>query len=308
VSDTTAPAPRRSPVRWSVIQRHSNERTRDAGLSTISREFADAEVVQVAAGDFPTTLRRCFESAVDIGNPWTVTIDGDVLLLPGAGVTLAVLARRMSRSAGHADVLVHDKVTGEARSAGVRLYRTSVMARALDHGDWSGRERPETQLLASLEDVVAWSPAVLVGLHDHEQYLHDLFRTAFIMARKKSHRIAAFRERWSALQADTDFVALLAGAEAAERPELPTSFASEDYRSLSDEFLATSGLTEKPPLHPIPSWHELEAQVPPAAHLLRRPNLGARRLPAVWRKAGNGTRGLALARYALRRGFEHLRS
>ena len=292
-----------------MIQRHAHERTCDAGRTLIEREFADvdADVVQVAAGDFPTTLRRCFEQAVEIGNPWTVTVDGDVLLLPGAGAALGELAGHMPHRVGHADVLVHDKVTGMARSAGVRLYRTSTMATALAHGDWSGRERPETQLLASLDGVVAWSPSVLVGLHDHEQYLHDLFRTAFVMAHKKAHQIVALRQRWVAQHDDVDFLALIAGADAAARRELPTSFDSEAYRGHSDAFLAASGLAEKPALQATPSPEDLEGRVPAAAQMLRRPSLGARRLPAVWRKAGNGTRGVALARYTLRQTFERTR-
>jgi len=285
---------------WSVIQRHAGERTRDAGWAIIAREFPGADIEQIAAGDFPATLRRSFEHAVDAGNPWTVTVDGDVLLLPGAGAALRVLSRRMPRHAGHADVLVHDKVTGEVRSAGVRLYRTVTMAVALERGDWGGRERPETQLLASLPQVGAWSPSVLVGLHDHEQYLHDLFRTAFVMARKKAHRIAAYRQRWSALLDDPDFRALVAGSDAAASTDLPTSFATEDYRALSDAFLTAAGLPEKPPLSAAPGSAALEALVPAAARMLRRPSLGARRLPAVWRKAGNGVRGVALVRYALR--------
>jgi hypothetical protein len=63
-----------------VVQRHADERTRDAGWATISREFPDADRAQVAAGDFPATLRRCYETAVAAGNPWTVTVDGDVIL------------------------------------------------------------------------------------------------------------------------------------------------------------------------------------------------------------------------------------
>ena len=290
------------------MQRHADERTRDAGRATISREFPDADVAQVAAGDFPATLRRCYEVAVEAGNPWTVTVDGDVLLLPGAGDSLRELARRMPRRAGHADVLVHDLVTGEVRSAGVRLYRTTTMVAALEGGDWTDRERPETHLLASLHAIGTWSPSVVVGLHDHEQYLHDLFRTAFVMARKKAHRIAELRERWLGQQDDPDFRALVAGADAAARSGIPTSFASEDYRTLSAAFLTSAGLTEKPPLPAALSPSELEARLPAAAHLLRRPSLGARRLPAVWRKAGNGTRGVALARYALRRGIERSRS
>jgi len=291
-------------TRFSVVQRHAYERTCDVGRVIIEREFVGADVVQVAAGDFPTTLRRCFESAVAIGNPWTVTVDGDVMLLAGAGAALRELADRMPRRAGHADVLVHDKVTGMARSAGVRLYRTSTMATALARGDWNGRERPETQLLASLDGIVSWSPSVLVGLHDHEQYLHDLFRTAFMMARKKAHQIVALRERWVAQHDDVDFLALIAGADAAARRELPTSFDTEAYRASSDAFLAASGLREKAALAATPSPQDLEGRVPAAAQMLRRPSLGARRLPGVWRKAGNGTRGVPLARYALRHTFE----
>jgi len=289
---------------WSVIQRHAGERTRDAGLETIAREFPASDVAQIAAGDFPATLRRSFEHAVSIANPWTVTVDGDVLLLPGSGAALRELSRRMPGAAGHADVLVHDRVTGTVRSAGVRLYRTATMATALDRGDWSGRERPETQLLASLPEVGPWSPSVLVGLHDHEQFLHDLFRTAFVMARKKAHGIAAYRQRWTEHGDDPDFRALLAGADAAADGDLPLSFASEDYRVLSDAFLATTGLMEKPPLGSPPGPEALAALVPTPARMLLRPSIGARRLPGVWRKAGNGTRGVALLRFAVDRAID----
>jgi hypothetical protein len=284
-----------------VVQRHAHERTHQAGLELAAREFPDATIAAVAAGDFPTTLRRCFETAVELDREWTVTLDGDVLLLPGSGDAVLHLARRLPRRAGHAWFLVHDLVTSEARAAGVRLYRTATMASALERGDWSGRVRPETELLQSLHGIEHRAPSVLVGLHDHEQYYRDLFRTAFVMARKKPAQREWLLRTWRARAAEPDFRALLAGAEASAASDGPLSFDAADYRELADAFLVGAGLTEKPPLTATPDPHDLERRVPAHALMLRRPGLAARRMPRVWRKAGNGVRGLTLARYALGR-------
>lgn len=284
-----------------IVQRHADERTQEAGLATIAREFPGAAVAAVAAGSFPQTLRRCFETAVALDREWTVTVDGDVLLLPGAGRAIMALADRSPRATGHAGLLVHDRVTREIRPAGVRLYRTSTMRAALERGDWGGTLRPETHLLASLADVGAWAPSVLVGLHDHEQYLRDLFRTAFVMARKKAHQRDRLLALWRERPDDPQDRALLAGALAAGRLELELTFAAGDYRALSDAFLLESGLTERAPLAAVPSSDALEQLVPAHARRLRHPGFAARRLPKVWKKAGNGARGAALLRYALGR-------
>ena len=286
---------------FAVVQRHADERTQVAGLETIAREFPGAAIAAVAAGSFPLTLRRCFEAAVELDREWTVTVDGDVLLLPGAGRAIMTLADRAPSTVGHVGLLVHDRVTREIRAAGVRLYRTATMQAALERGDWGGTLRPETELLASLDDVVAWAPSVLVGLHDHEQYLRDLFRTAFVMVRKKAHQRDRLIALWRGRPDDPADMALVAGALAAGRPELELTFAASDYRALSDAFLLAAGLEERAPLTEAPSPDLLEQLVPAHAQRLRRPGLAARRLPKVWKKAGNGVHGLALLRYALGR-------
>ena len=287
-----------------LVQRHAHERTQTAGLELARSELPEADVVSVTAGDFPTTLRRCFETAVELDHEWTVTLDGDVLLLPGSGRAIRRVMTRMPARAGHADVLVQDRVTGQARSAGVRIYRTATMRAALREGDWSGTLRPETHLLASLGPTIRpWSPSVLVGLHDHEQYLRDLFRTALVMARKKAGQRESLVARWAADPSDEGRV-LLAGAEAALRDDLPFAIDAAAHVDLAAEFLASVGLEERAPLTATPAPTALERLVPAAAQRLRHAGLAAERIPSVWRKAGNGTRGLPLLRYAAGKTFD----
>jgi hypothetical protein len=289
------------PDHVAVIQRHAHERTQEVGLALAVREFPGSTVHAVAAGDFPTTLRRCFELAVELDREWTVTVDGDVLLLPGSGRSILDLGRRLPPRVAHAWFLVQDLVTGEARSAGVRLYRTSTMAAALQRGDWGGRTRPETELLRSLPDIEHRDPSVLVGLHDHEQFYRDLVRTAFVMIRKKPAQRERLLALWKTHSKDPDFAALVAGGEAAWEDDRPISFEASDYREIASTFLLRSGLREKGPLSRIPDPEQLEALVPRSAQRLRRPGLPARYTPRVWRKLGNGVRGLPLARYAAER-------
>ena len=296
-----------APGSMALVQRHAEERTQMVGLELARRELPEAEVATVAAGDFPTTLRRCFETAVALDHAWTVTLDGDVLLLPGAGQAIRRIIARMPSRAGHADALVQDRVTGLARSAGVRVYRTSTMRAALEIGDWSGTLRPESHLILSLPDSMApWSPTVLVGLHDHEQYLRDLFRTSFVMMRKTPRERDRLVARWTGSTDDEDRV-LLAGAEAALRDDLPFVIDASRYAELADEFLRETGIEEREPLTRVPDPSDLERLVPAAAQRLRHAGLAARWIPRVWRKAGNGARGLTLLRYALEKTFEAAR-
>ena len=296
-----------APGSIALVQRHAEERTRAVGLELARRELPEAEAVAVAAGDFPATLRRCFETAVALDHEWTVTIDGDVLLLPGSGRALRRIIARMPSRAGHADALVQDRVTGLARSAGVRIYRTSTMRAALEIGDWSGTLRPESHLILSLPDSMApWSPTVLVGLHDHEQYLRDLFRTSFVMMRKTPRERERLVARWTGSTDDEDRV-LLAGAEAALRDDLPFAIDASRYAELAEEFLREAGIEERGPLTRVPDPSDLERRVPAAAQRLRHAGLAAEWIPRVWRKAGNGARGLTLLRYALEKTFEAAR-
>lgn len=292
---------------FAVVQRHAHERTQGAGLELAAREFPGAAIATVAAGDFPATLRACFETAVELDRPWTVTLDGDVLLLPGSGAAIRALATRTPQVVGHLDLLVQDRVTGEARNAGVRLYRTSTMRTALAEGDWTGTLRPETHLLESLGSIRGRTVALLVGVHDHEQYLRDLFRTAFVMVRKKAHQRERLVRLWEERAGSTDAAALLAGAQAAARSDVPFAIDASTTRALSDAFLSTAGLEEKGPLVAAPSDAALEALVPAAAHPLRRPSFAAVRMPNVRRKLGNGARGRTLARYALTRAVRTVR-
>lgn len=284
-----------------LVQRHAHERTQDIGFRLAKAEFSEAPAISIAEGPFPRTLRRCFELAVERDMQWTVTLDGDVLLLPGAGDAVRRLIPRMPVSAGHADLLVRDRVHGRIRSAGVRLYRTSTMRTALSKGDWSGQDRPEYHLLQSLRPMVeGWSPSVLVGIHDYEQYLRDLFRTAFVTVHKFAKQRPELLARWASEGNDEGF-ALLAGGQAAVRGELPFAIDAEGQRDYIDHTLAAAGLKEREPLTLLPEAEEILRHVPRPAHRLRRVRTASIRFPRVWLEAGKGRRGLPLARYAFKR-------
>lgn len=271
-------------VRIALVQRHAGERTQEVGLRLAAAQLPFTDVAAVHAGAFPQTLRRALETAVGFGADWTIMLDADVLVLPGALPRLVQLAMEYPQHHACVNACCFDRLTSTARSVGLRCYRTSLIPLALEQAGWEGQVRPETALLELLGR--AGHPtsmtSLLCGVHDVEQYYRDLYRTAVVHGVKFRDRGAGRNiARWCT-QDDHESRVLVAGARegmALGRVALD----AERFRSGAETALAGLGLVERSPL-------AADAEVDVLGHLdrhldwLRTSSTFTRNWPALARK------------------------
>lgn len=149
-----------------VVRTHG-ERTAGECIRRVREQVAEVRVLDIAP--FSDAVRECFR--IGRAAKWLLTVDGDVLLNPGAADRLIAQARKMK---GWQVVgVVHDKLADRERMAGVRLYRGSSLQDVLPHVS-DTQVRPEGAL-ARLFGGWEMSERV-VGLHDHEQWRRDYHR------------------------------------------------------------------------------------------------------------------------------------
>ncbi|MEX1257190.1 MAG: hypothetical protein WEG36_06200 [Gemmatimonadota bacterium] len=144
-----------------------------------------------------------------------VTVDADILVRPGGLRDLVEEATRMPDSFVQVEGLVLDKLAGTFRYAGNRVYRTNLLPRVAEALALPGTEiRPESMALARLAEVGHPSKTshVVFGVHDHEQYLRDIYRKSFVQGRKfplwLTEKLPAWR---AAAENDPDFAVCMRG-------------------------------------------------------------------------------------------------
>jgi len=199
-----------------VIVRAAGERTADYCCAELVRQTSANSVDRVELTPFWRTLREGLERGLKSGAPWILSVDADVI---PATDTVSRVTDWMSRSDDKVGVIsgmIQDKLMGCIRFGGIRLYRSSIIPLVLqlmpDQGD---NVRPESCAISRLVEQ-GWQHITLpdlVGLHDYEQYYHDIYRKAFLHIQKHGARAARFLDLWMAgAKHDDDFRAALAGA------------------------------------------------------------------------------------------------
>ncbi len=275
-----------SGVTWanqvSGVVRSAGERTHAACAQLLTQQLgAGAALTTIQQRPFAATLAAGLRHGLAAGRPWSLQLDADVLLLPGALNRLMAAAAQLGPEVAAVQGLVFDRLFGGWRPAGLHLYRTAHLPQALRLCPAVATEiRPETQLLQRLaEQGQPWVQLELgCGLHDFEQQPHDLFRKSFVHAWKHVELLPALLPYWRARRTEREFAAALAGLAAGI-----AHTGSVQLDSGAAEFAVAA---QWPPLPPLPPpTAELPTQLL-AAETERLAQLGYRQAP-VWDWAEN---------------------
>jgi hypothetical protein len=198
-----------------IAIRAASERTAECcrRLACEQAPWATIEVVQERP--FEAALRKTYEIGIGSNADWTMTLDADVLLRRGAIDEFVAAAERLPSDFVQIEGRVHDKLLGVYRQAGHRIYRTSLLPQALALVPDPGTEmRPEFSVLyrLALRGFPSRRIGTVMGIHDYEQYYRDLYRKAFVHAKKHPEFIPQFISRIKALlDKDDDFLIVLIG-------------------------------------------------------------------------------------------------
>ena len=256
------PAARAAGPQVFVAIRAAGERTEALAHALAAAEVGPDRVTLLHEVPFATAIRAGFERGVASGAAWTLCLDADVLLRPGAVADLLTQARHLDPGMFGVSGVVADPLMGRQRVAGQHLYRTDLLRTALSTASFDpSQRRPEShvkrQMLAAGH---AWHRSdVVMGLHDAEQFYADIFRKVVVHTRKHEKAMPIARRIWARTAAtEPDARVAFWSMEAPERigPVPPPKGAgaravSIDRRQFPDRidgFLGLVGLTEKPPL------------------------------------------------------------
>ena len=281
-----------------VVIRAAGERTEAVTHALAAHELSPSRIAVLHEVPFATAIRKAFERGVAEAAEWTLCLDADVLLRPGAIADLLVEARRQDAAAFGVSGTVADVLLGQWRVAGQHLYRTALLGKALEKAKFDpAKRRPESHVKRYMREAGhPWiQSSVMMGLHDAEQFYADIFRKVVVHSRKHERFMAYARLFWArAGKADPDFRVALASLDGPERigavPERGRSVADSvlidrtQFPDRIDAYLSETGLVEKDPLTPDAiAPHEVEARLaafkPAPEWVAARPAIEADRGP-----------------------------
>jgi hypothetical protein len=183
-----------------VVIRSVGERTEAACRELVlAQGVPEHDVTVISDSPFARTLRKGLEAGLERALDWTLCVDADVLMRPGAIDGLFRIATAQPAAVCEVQGLVLDKMFGGPRAAGNHMYRTRHIPLVLDVvSDDSLHIRPETQALMEMaERGHPWLQVdYVVGLHDFEQWHRDIFRKCFIYAHKHLEYAHVFLPLW----------------------------------------------------------------------------------------------------------------
>lgn len=236
-----------------VVLRKANERTASAAEKLISSQCPpEIGLTLIEERPFEKALKACYNAGLDAGREWTVTIDADMLLLPGAIDRLVESAIAMPECNIELEGRVFDKVIGVYRPAGLRIYRTELLDRAMKlippYGQVIRPEYETLQAMGRLGYPSRFIPDVL-ALHDFEQFYFDLYRKSFVHARKHAWLVGSILERCQAnIVTDPDFLVILKGLWDGLTTNDTVSIDRQLFVEKGERALQELGLMEKEPI------------------------------------------------------------
>jgi hypothetical protein len=231
-----------------IVIRSAGERTLEVCYNLIVSQCG-CSIEIVKERPFESALRRSYEIGIQQNSAWTMTVDADVMLRKGAVRALLAAAEAMPRRYFQLQGRIHDKITGLYRRAGLRIYRTSLLAKAVKMIPSPGDEiRPEQFVTDRMQELnyPARNIGYVAGLHDYEQYYRDLYRKAFVHAHKYRDLVSIIIQRCDELKRDDrDFLIILRGLQDELRHTGVVRLDVGDFSSDLTMILTQCGLDEK---------------------------------------------------------------
>ena len=235
-----------------IVIRGIGERTEALCRALASQQVSEENVVSVCESPFSAALVKSFEIALERKREFTMGLDADVLLRPGAVREIEDRFRALPQTTYVAYGLVLCKFHG-GMIPGLHFYRTSLLRRALELAAASPLSiRPETTVARRMAEAgYPFRPLpVVLGLHDYEQYYRDIYAKMFNRARKSANAGVLVQRLAFHSASDDDCRIAACGARlgVALRNLMPSQLITPNDVPEVELLLARLGLTEKRPL------------------------------------------------------------
>jgi hypothetical protein len=190
-----------------IIVRASGERTEQVCIKSCEQQ---GNVHVIRAYPFGESIRQTYKKAMEFNQEWTPVIDADVVLYKNSiqkGLSEATIPQNIFCIDGRTD----DKIMMKKRRAGVHIYRTALLEKALKFVD-DLQLKPESHVRNQMDRLgfPTFSGATSFGRHDFDQYYRDLWRKSFCQTRKLKNMIKDRPHVWKSLSlTDLDYSVIL---------------------------------------------------------------------------------------------------
>jgi|SRR5690625_1209108 len=235
---------------FAVIIRAAGERTEDECFKIVKEQVdKQASVSIVRKKPFKEALEECFRIGIASQKKWLITVDADMILLPGAIELLVREAENMPENYLQLQGKIIDKITGTVRKAGPRIYRISLLKRVLDRSkSFDDHIRPESRLITHFGK--SGNPSryisAILCLHDYEQYYKDIYRKSYVHARKHPELLSEMIQRAiSFKKEDPDYQVMLQAIWDSLNEEMSVGIDTRLFESKSQKALIKLQLNEK---------------------------------------------------------------
>ncbi len=184
-----------------VVIRAAGERTAQEAERVVRQETGADGLTVVCERPFARALEVGIDAVIRSGKRWAVLMDADVLLRTGALAMIHDELTAETRGFYMLNFLVLDRGFGGPAYAGVHAYDASLFPRTAQYMPLAYKDqRPETRLCKEMaaDGFPTLLSTTVVGTHDHEQYLRDLYRKMFVRATKYQTQIPFMAETFRA--------------------------------------------------------------------------------------------------------------
>ena len=234
-----------------VVVRAAGERTVDLCFGLAAEQVPPGSVFLVQESPSAVAMRRVLEIGLEQGRTWTIELDADMLIRRGAILDLLRGFENPPPDVFTIKGRKLDKLFAGVREGGMHVYRTALLRQALEVAPKPEEAvRPDTTMVDRMRQRGfrrILRAETVSCIHDYEQYYRDIYRKAFVHARKHLAFMPYLLPMWQRLsQFDFDYQVAIWGARAGLSYDGAFSI---DVRTLPHEIaplLAMAGRAEKP--------------------------------------------------------------
>lgn len=177
-----------------VTVRSTGERTKDACIQSVLNDGIDEPSIQIInETPFKKALETCFRTAIEKNVKWLLTIDADMIIVPGTLQPFFEAAEQLPDHFLQVQGKIIDKFTGMIRKGGPRIYRVRLLKKALELSEsLEDHIRPESRIISIMGDLGYPSRYIspIICLHDFEQYYSDVYRKSYVHAVKHEKNLS----------------------------------------------------------------------------------------------------------------------
>ena len=227
-----------------VVIRAAGERTLDLCHSLVSKQVEEQNIFIIEERPFSKAVLKNFEIGINKGFEYTLAVDADTLIFKDSIKLHIENFKKLDDSYFVYKGLVYDKFFKSYRGAGIHLYRTSLLEKAIKFIPKEGDSfRPESSTYIEMQKMGfhTYQDIWTVGIHDDEQYYQDIYRKFFLHAHKHRSRIKNMLDQWGDEWADDiDFQFALKGISDGmmfkETVFVDSDFFTKHFKKVKEQF------------------------------------------------------------------------